>query len=338
VSTRAGWVTGSGGVATRLERWIDVAALPPGSRHAFDLAVAPFADGSWLTVPVQVLIGSRPRPRLVAIAGVHGDEPEGMLALLDFAERSDPARLRGTVVLVPVANPPAFAAHQRRSPLDGHDLNRIFPGRVDGTPSERLAYRLVHDLLAGADLVFTLHSWYATGTVVPHVEVPDGDDDVSRRSWEAAVAAGFRRIRKSGWQAGVLGATAAARGIPVLEAEIGGQGTSTADNRAAYVEHLTRLLRHVGILDGEVSANPNVEVLGRGLVHAPVGGMLRPTVGLGNYVEANAVLAVITNLHGKRLAEMRAPHAGLVVALRRFVSVNPGDLVFALYPRRDESP
>lgn len=321
-------------MAIRLERWIDVAELPTASRHSFDLAVAPLADGSCLTVPVEVLAGARSKPRLVAMAGVHGDEPEGMLALLDFAGRIDPAGLRGTIILVPVANPPAFAAHQRRSPLDGLDLNRTFPGRPDGTPSERLAHRIVNDLLTGADLVFTLHSWYATGMVLPHVEVPDGNDDVSRRSWEAAVAAGFRRIRRSPWQAGVLGVTALERGIPVLEAEIGGQGASTAENRAAYVLHLTRLACHLGILDGEVPPNSDVEVLERGLVHAPAGGMLHLRIELGDYVEAGTVLATITNLHGEPVAEMTAPHAGLVTAVRRFVSVNPGDLVFALYPRR----
>jgi uncharacterized protein len=321
-------------MVARLTEWIDIARLPRASRHSFDLAVAPLADGSWLTVPVEVLVGSRPHPRLVAIAGVHGDEPEGMLALLDFAGRSDPAAFHGAVVLVPVANPPAFAAHQRRSPLDGLDLNRIFPGKPDGTPSERLAHRLVHDLLAGADLVFTLHSWYATGMVVPHVEVPDNGDAVFQRSWEAAVAAGFTRIRGGGWQPGVLGLAAAARGIPVLEAEIGGQGVSTTENRAAYVDHLTRLLRHLGILDGEPPPNLTVEVLGRGLVHAPVGGMLRLNVRPGDYVEREALLASITNLHGDRLAELRAPYPGLVAAVRWFVSVNPGDLVVALYPRR----
>lgn len=321
-------------MATRLTEWIDVASLPPASRHSFDLAVAPLAGGSWLTVPVEVIVGSRPRPRLVAIAGVHGDEPDGMLALLDFAGHSDPAALHGSAVLVPVANPPAFAAHQRRSPLDGLDLNRIFPGRPDGTPSERLAYRLVNDIVTGADLVFTLHSWFATGMVVPHVEVPGGDDTVSRRSWEAAAAAGFTRIRKGDWPAGVLGLAAVERGIPVLEAEIGGQGMSTPENRSAYVEHLTRLLRHLGIMDGDATPSPHVEVLGRGLVHAPAGGMLRLNVRLGDYVEAGAVLASITNLHGERLAEIRAPSAGLVAALRRFVSVGPGDLVCALYPRR----
>jgi len=321
-------------VVTRLTEWVDVDRLAPASRHLFDFAVAPLADGSWVTVPVQVLTGSRLRPRCVAIAGVHGDEPEGMLALLDFAAQCDPARLRGTVVLVPVANPPAFAAHQRRGPSDGLDLNRVFPGRADGTASERLAYRLVTDILSGADCVFTLHSWFATGMVVPHVEVPDTGTSIGRRSWEAAAAAGFTRIRACNWQPGVLGTVAVERGIPVLEAEIGGGGVSKAENRRAYVDHLTRLLRHLGILEGEARPSGDIENLGRAYLHAPAGGMLRLHVELGARVEAGATLASITDLHGRSVAEMRAPHAGLVVAVRRFVSVNPGDLVFALYPGR----
>jgi predicted deacylase len=119
-----------------------------------------------------------------------------MLSLLDFWDTCDPGRLQGTVILVPVANPPAFAAHQRRSSLDGLDLNRTFPGKADGTPSERLAYRLLHEVIAGSDFVFTLHSWYATGMVAPYVEFIEGDDPVATRSQEGAKAAGFRRLRR----------------------------------------------------------------------------------------------------------------------------------------------
>src|SRR6516164_35237 len=101
-------------MVTRITEWIDIETLPLISAHAFDLAVARLADDSWLSVPVKVFVGSCHRPRLAAIAGVHGDEPDGMLALLDFGAQCDPASLRGSVVLVPVANPSAFAAHQRR--------------------------------------------------------------------------------------------------------------------------------------------------------------------------------------------------------------------------------
>jgi predicted deacylase len=321
-------------MVTRITEWIDIETLPLISAHAFDLAVARLADDSWLSVPVKVFVGSCHRPRLAAIAGVHGDEPDGMLALLDFGAQCDPASLRGSVVLVPVANPSAFAAHQRRTPLDGLDLNRTFPGNPDGTPSERLAYRLMQDIVSGADFVFTLHSWYATGTVVPYIEVPGNGTEVSQRSREAAAAAGFTRIREGGWQQGVLGHTVAQRGIPVMEAEIGGHGISTPQNRAAYIDHLTRLLQHLEILDGGPASAPTVEVFTRGLLHAPTGGVLRLHVREGEEVESGAILATITNLHGEPLTKMRAPYAGLVAAVRQFVSVNPGDLVFALFPRQ----
>jgi predicted deacylase len=326
--------------ATAPGAWIDVDGLAPAARRAVDLAIARLADGSWLTVPVEVLTGTRRRPRVVVIAGVHGDEAEGMLALLDMAAECDPAALRGTLILVPVANPPAFAAHQRRSPLDGLDLNRIFPGRVDGTPSERLAHRLLHDVVAGSDFVFTLHSWYATGQVVPYVEVPMDGDPVSRRSFAAACGAGFTRIREASWPEGTLVRAANALGVPGMEAEIGGQGTSEPDNRARYRGHLLGLLRHLGVLEGgpPPAALPPPEVYARGHLHAPVGGVLRLAVAPGAWVPAGTLLATVTDFHGALLAEMRAPHEGLVAAVRRFVSVSPGDHVFAFFPRRPGPP
>jgi predicted deacylase len=316
-------------MATRITEWVNTDALPPRSRHAFDFAVVRLADESWLTLPVKVAVGDRPRPRLVALAGIHGDEAEGMLSLLDFWKDCDPARLQGTVILGPVANPPAFAAHQRRNPLDGIDLNRAFPGKLDGMPSERLAYRLLHEVIAGADFVFTLHSWSATGTMVPYVEFCSRKESMGRPSIEGARAAGFRYLREGGWPHGVLGRAANALGIPVIEAEIGGHGTSTAENRAAYVDHLTRLLQHLGILPGSPPPNPAAEVFTRGQVYAPAGGMLRLVVQAGDRVIAGALLATITNLHGEPVAEMRAPYAGLVIGVRSFVSVNPGEHVFA---------
>ena len=320
-------------MATRITEWIDVKSLSPDSRHALDLSITTLADGSSLIVPIKVLVGSQTNPRLIALAGIHGDEPEGMLALLEFWQQCRTEQLAGSVILVPVANPPAFAAHQRRSPLDGLDLNRTFPGKLDGTPSERLAYRLLHEVIRGADFVFTLHSWYSTGAVVPYVESPSGTDVVSVRSFEGACAAGFRRLRRADWPEGVLVRSANALGIPGIEAEIGGHGMSLAENRAAYLTHLSRLLQHLSILPGSPPPTPTPEIYARGGLTAPAGGMLRLAVSPGETVEAGRLLATIINLHGESVAEMRAPHAGLVAAVRHFVSVNPGDHVFALFPR-----
>jgi predicted deacylase len=273
---------------------------------------------------------------VVAVAGVHGDEAEGMLALHEFDRTCDPASLQGTVVLVPIANPMAFAAHARRSPVDGLDLNRTFPGRADGTASERLAHHLLHGIIAGADFLFTLHSWFATGSVVDFVEYPAGTTPLAVRSRAAAVAAGFRRLRASGWPDGALVPAANALGIPGLEAEIGGHGVSTSANRAAYVEHLRRLLQYLGVLPGTPPPNPGPEYYGRGHVTAPASGVLRLAVQPGDLVEAGARLATIHDLHGDPIEELRAPHAGLVAAVRDFVSVNAGEHVIALFPSLDD--
>jgi uncharacterized protein len=151
---------------------IDFRGLPEHRRHLFDLEVVPLADGRVLTIPVQVFAGSSPRPLFVVVAGVHGDEPEGMLALLDLAREVVPEQLKGQLVIVAVANPPAFAAGHRLSPLDHADLNRSFPGNSEGGPSLRLAHRLMETLVRPADLLFTMHSWYSYGIAVDFIESP----------------------------------------------------------------------------------------------------------------------------------------------------------------------
>jgi predicted deacylase len=108
---------------------------------------------------------------------------------------------------------------------------------------------------------------------------------------------------------------------------------SVAENREAYLTHLSRLLQHLSILPGSPPPTPTPEIYARGGLTAPAGGMLRLAVAPGETVEGGRLLATITDLHGESVAEMRAPHDGLVAAVRHFVSVNPGDHVFALFPR-----
>jgi predicted deacylase len=309
---------------------IDLAKLPDGSRHAFDLEVAPLADGRSLSVPVQVLAGTGARPVFVAMAGVHGDEPEGMVALLDLARELDPGRLNGRLVIVPVANPPAFAAGSRLSPLDHLDLNRSFPGRGDGGPSLRLAHRLFETLVKPADLLFTLHSWYSYGIAEDFIECPPQGGSTAAAALRAARASGFRRIRVVDWPEGLLARVAIANGVPAIEAEIGGMGRSLPENRARYRDHVKALLRHLGMMEGAPTTEA-AELCEARHVPAPAGGLLRMRARLGEVVEAGAMLATIHDLHDRPLAEVIAPWSGRIGAHRTFVSVNPGDNLFTIF-------
>src|SRR5262245_9201309 len=122
------------------------------SSRRVGLPVGTMPDGAQLTIPTQVICGRAAGPRLIAMAGVHGDELEGTRALQALMRSVDPAGLTGTLVVVPVANPPAYLARTRRSAVDGVDLNRVFPGRPDGTVSERLAHTICYEICSGADL------------------------------------------------------------------------------------------------------------------------------------------------------------------------------------------
>lgn len=310
---------------------LDLDRLARHSRRAFDLHVTTLADGGPVAVPVTVVTGSSARPRLSLIAGVHGDEAEGIMALSELAGELEPERVRGQVLIVPVAHPRAFGAGQRASPLDGLDLNRVFPGEVGGRPTERLAHKLFADVVLGADFVLTLHSWYSTGTTLPFVEVSAADGAVAAAARRATVACGFERIRRLHWPEGVLVRAADERGIPSLEAEVGGMGTSTAENRAYCRARIAALMQHLGMLDGAPPANGAAELFEGRHVLAPAGGMMRRRRGLGEEAREGDVLATIHDLHGAPVAEVTSPWQGIVVAHRTFASVGPGDNLFTIF-------
>ena len=150
---------------------IDLSTVPPGGKRAFDLRVATLGDGGVMRLPVNVAAGHGDGPCLAVVAGVHGDEADGIATLMELWARVDAARLSGRLIMVPVANPTAFIAGRRRSPLDDLDLNRTFPGDPEGMPTQQLAHALLTKVLKQSDFVFSLHGWYSTGTTLPYQPV-----------------------------------------------------------------------------------------------------------------------------------------------------------------------
>ena len=118
-------------------------------------------DHTWgrVRLPLYVACAARPGSTVVAIGGTHGDEYEGPVGLKNLIRELDPARLAaGRLIVIPVLNVPAFRAARRDSPLDGENMNRVFPGDAHGTITQRIARFLTDEVLARADVVIDLHS------------------------------------------------------------------------------------------------------------------------------------------------------------------------------------
>jgi predicted deacylase len=290
------------------------------------------ADGAATRLPIIVLRGRTDRPRVVAIAGVHGDEHDGSAGLLDLADWLDPATIEGTLVVVPVANPPAFRAARRWNPADGIDMNRIFPGESDGSITHRLARVLVDEIVTGADYVVTVHGWTAGWLTVPYVEYVSSDA-TTNAARAGAVAFGTEWLLPLAAQPGRLATVVAELGIPGCEAEVGGEGITLPERAAIARRGVEGIMRVMGLLPGNPDGDGSTHDVIRHRVVTPVGGALRraPEARVGGTVTAGATIASVSSLTGEPILDLEAPVSGVLSLLRHALPVEPGDLVAAVF-------
>src|SRR5580658_5787896 len=127
-------------------------------------------------IPVIVVNGAKPGPVLALVAGSHGTEYASILALQKLAQAADPADLSGTLIIVPLINVPSFAQKvPHLNPVDGKNMNRFYPGRADGTQTERISWAIAKQVVEKCDYLIDLHGgdldenlrrysyWAATG-------------------------------------------------------------------------------------------------------------------------------------------------------------------------------
>lgn len=282
-------------------------------------------------VPVVELRGGSPGPTLGVIAGVHGDEVECVDALVAWL--ADATLVRGRLLAVPVCHPAALEAGTRLGP-DGVDLNRVFPGVVDGTPTEQLARGVADALLPELDLLLTLHSWHRSGETVTYVEYPlpgTGAPDVVARSRELAHAVGAAYVEGWDWPRGLLPAAAVRAGVPAAELEVGGLGRHTTAGRADAVRAIEGAAQLAGLLDAP-PADGGAEVR-RHWLNAEVAGRVAQRRERGTPVARGELVAEIHDLHGQPLQHLTAPEDGVVAIHVTYGRVEAGDPVAVVFTR-----
>ncbi len=313
-------------------------ALPRGGAHSLELEFAAAAHA--LQLPLLVVRGRSDGPVLVLSAGVHGDEYEGIRAILDTVAALEPSEMRGDLIAAPVVNVAAFRRRSRRSPLDGADLARVFPGRPDGSPSEVLAWHFDRYVLARADFYLDLHSGGLAWQMPALVGYEAGD----LRARAAALAFGAPVV----WEhpdtpPGRTVSAAKARGIPCLYAEAHGGGRIDPHDLAVFRRGLQNLLRHLGILSGVPdSPPPRRRLFGSGNIEEGVvaarEGFLLPEVELLEPVEPGQRLGALVDFGGRPLERYTAPRAGLVVLIHACPHVAAGEPVFLITGAAPDSP
>jgi uncharacterized protein len=303
----------------------------PGSRAT---GVVPVDVGTaTLEVPVAIVHGSRPGPRVAVTAGIHGAEYVSIAALREVVLSLDPTTVKGALVAVLTASPVAFAARAIYvNPLDGLNLNRQFPGDKDGSASQRLAHWLTTAVIAGSDAFVDMHCGDMNEALVSFTGIEEtGDGSVDARSRELAEAYGLRYL-VIGPTKGTTLAAAASLGVPAVLGEVGGQGLWPKEDVALHAAGFRRVLRAAGLIDAApTTPGHRTEVLPRNVwMRATTTGYWHPAVAVGDRVAAGAAVGEVQDAFGNVLERPAAPIDGVVMFLVSTLAMNADDPLLAL--------
>ncbi|MCZ7854231.1 N(2)-acetyl-L-2,4-diaminobutanoate deacetylase DoeB [Agrobacterium salinitolerans] len=211
-------------------------------------------DSAWGSVMIPIcVIANGEGPTALLTGANHGDEYEGPAALFELAHTLDPAEVKGRIIIVPALNYPAFRAGTRTSPIDRGNLNRSFPGRPDGTVTEKIADYVTRHLIPLADIVLDFHSGGRTLDFLPYAaahELPDKTQEGRCFEAVAAFAAPYSMRMLEIDAVGMLDTTVEEWGKVFVTTELGGAGTASAKSIDIARKGIVNLLRHTGILAG----------------------------------------------------------------------------------------
>jgi predicted deacylase len=284
----------------------------------------PIDSTGLVVVEVFACAGHRPGPSVLVTAGVHGDEYEGPFAIAQFVRTLSPENVRGSVCLIPVANPFAFGAGTRLSPVDGLNMARVFPGKQDGMPTERLAHFVFHKFANKADYLIDLHSGGVEYEFLP-VAGFYGAPRPENASFQAARRMGLSALWQLPETAGVLSREATRAGKVAVGAEYLGAGRLSEEGVQAYARGLQRCLELWQVLEPSTFPEmPEPRVFSDDWLPAAATGIFRTDRKLGDNVLAGEELATIGGYRGERLARIVAPHAGVVLGVRRKAYITSG--------------
>ncbi len=296
-------------------------------------------DSAWGSLMIPITVAKNGDGPTALITGAnHGDEYEGPLALVELAATIDAADLTGRVIIIPFMNLPAFAAGTRTSPIDGGNMNRVFPGRPDGSITEKIADYFQRHLLPMADIVLDFHSGGKTLDFLPFAASHILDDKehearctAARDAFNAPFSVQMLEIDS----AGMYDDAVEGMGKVFVTTELGGGGTTTPDTVEIARKGVRNLLIHAGIMQGKPEIGPTRHLVqeDEGCFHfAPLGGMVEFNGFLGDPVKKGDLLARIwdSTRTGVPPLEIHSKMNGLLAVRHNYGLIQQGDCLAVL--------
>lgn len=299
---------------------IDGHKIAPGQKLQINALIARLPTRTPINIPVFVARSKEDGPTLLVMAGVHGDETNGVEILRRFIASKNYIPKIGTVIAIPVFNVYGFINHERGLP-DGKDLNRSFPGSKTGSLASRVAYFFTSEILPQIDYGLDFHTGGASHNNYPQIrsalELP--------MEMELAKVFGAPLIIKSPFRDKSLRKTAAKAGKPVLVFEGGETLRMRKQAIDAGMNGILRVMKYLGMRDEAPKTDESVFITDSTWIRAKYAGLHHSFVRNGSRVAKNQLLGLITDPYGQFEKKIKSPIDGVVVAINNYPVVNMGD-------------
>lgn len=308
----------SAGMGQKADGWLDVpAGVDAGTK-----------------IPVAVINGAKVGPVLALVTGAHGTEYVSIIAVEKLIGELDPQEISGKVILLPLVNIASFEQKVPHvNPVDNKSMNRFYPGKADGTQTERASAVITKEVVDRCDYLIDYHGGDLDESLRPYAYwAPTGKAEQDRVSKEMVLAFGLDHIiiwrdRPTDPAATrYLDNTSSVRGKPSIVVEAGYAGTVKGEDVALLVGGTLSTMRALKMLPGEPHPIENPVWLDKLVdVTSDVDGIFYPLVKRGTYVEAGMKVGYVTDWFGKTILEARAPEAGVVLHIDAVPSLKKGD-------------
>ena len=332
VSTLAVLLSGVAAAQDRASFSVGTATAKRGQKVTGIIAVPSGVDAA-TNIPVAVVHGAKPGPVLALVSGAHGTEYASIVALAKMIGMLNPAEISGTVIIVPLVNIPSFEQKVVHvNPVDGKSMNRMYPGRMDGTQTDRASYLITKQVVEQCDHLIDLHGGDMDESLRQYSYwTKTGNENQDRISREMVLAFGLDHIiisterPKDPNASRYLENTATTRGKPSITVEAGHAGTVEPEDVGALIDGSLSVMRYLKMLSGAPSPVEHPVWVEKVVpVTSEHTGMFYPLVERGAYVEQGMKVGYVTDYFGKTVYEARSTAAGVVLYICAVPSMTKG--------------